>query len=271
MIRAMRHPTAIAAASAILILIGMPAVAARLTPAAAAGFARYASEAEARIRARQASETVLGALAIDTAREGELLNGKPLIEPVNGTTRALPGALLHHWRAAAFVPGASASRMLALLRDYDHLSSYYSPQIISSRALEDHGGTARIAVRFREEEVVTIVLDAEYQVESGLAGARRGFSFSRSAHIFEVDSPGTRRERRRKEGDDEGFLWRLNSYWTFAEFHEGLLIECEAISLTRDIPLGLGWLIAPIVEEFPRQMLEFTLNATKIALMKEAH
>ena len=43
-----------------------------------------------------------------------------------------------------------------------------------------------------------------------------------------------------KEGDDDGFLWRLNTYWSFVEVPGGLLIECEAISLTRDVPARTG-------------------------------
>ena len=58
----------------------------------------------------------------------------------------------------------------------------------------------------------------------------------------------------------------MNSYWTFQEQPEGLFIECEAVSLTRDVPAGLGWLITPIVESLPRASLEFTLTATKNAL-----
>ncbi len=226
---------------------------------------------EARIRAGLSSSTYLEALAIDPRREQDPLNRQTLTEPVDGGTRELPGALLHHWRGAAWVPRATAPRVLALLRDYDHLSSHYAPQIISSRTIADQGQSARLAVRFSQEEVVTIVLDAEYLVESGLTGGDRGFSFSRSVHIFEVDSPGTRRERRRAEGNDDGFLWRLNSYWSFAQVRDGVVIECEAISLTRDVPLGLGWLIAPIIGNLPRQMLEFTLAATKNALNKETH
>jgi len=43
-------------------------------------------------------------------------------------------------------------------------------------------------------------------------------------------------------------------------------MECEAVSLTRDVPLGLGWLITPIIGELPREALEFTMRATKNAL-----
>jgi hypothetical protein len=60
----------------------------------------------------------------------------------------------------------------------------------------------------------------------------------------------------------------LNSYWSFEQRREGLFIECEAVSLTRDVPVGLGWLIMPIIETLPRASLEFTLTATKNALRR---
>jgi hypothetical protein len=235
------------------ILMAAHGAAARLSPSADLEFTRYVASQETRLVQQH---------AIPVVRQ-------PAIEPVNGGARALSGALLHHWRAAALVPHATPKDMLALLRDYNHFSKFYSPQIVSSRALKDDGATATLAMRFKEQKVITVVFDAEYQVESNL-GVDSGYSFSRSTHIWQVDNAGSARERRRTEGDDDGFLWRLNSYWSFASTAEGLLIQCEAVSLTRDIPLGLGWLLAPIVRDLPREMLEFTLDSTQKAL-KEAH
>ena len=51
---------------------------------------------------------------------------------------------------------------------------------------------------------------------------------------------------------------------------DGLLIECEAISLTRDVPAGMGWLVAPIIQDMPRESLKFTLSATQNALSSNA-
>jgi hypothetical protein len=44
-------------------------------------------------------------------------------------------------------------------------------------------------------------------------------------------------------------------------------VQCEAISLSRDIPAGLGWLIAPFIESIPRESLEFTLRSTRAAVL----
>ena len=67
-------------------------------------------------------------------------------------------------------------------------------------------------------------------------------------------------------GNDNGFLWRLYSYWRFQERDGGVYMECEAVSLTRDIPTGLNWLIEPIIRDLPKESLVKTLEATRHAL-----
>ena len=130
-------------------------------------------------------------------------------------------------------------------------------------------------MRFKKKRIVMVVLDAEFQSRSALDSPGRGYSFSRSTHVWQVERPGTSAERRLPEGAGDGFLWRLNSYWSFTQNRERLLMECEAVSLTRDLPAGLDWLIMPIVHSMPRASLEFTLSATRKALTdsttQEAH
>jgi hypothetical protein len=46
-----------------------------------------------------------------------------------------------------------------------------------------------------------------------------------------------------------------------------VFVECRAISLSRNVPLGLGWLIEPIIQKLPRESLINTLAATRHALM----
>lgn len=238
---------------AALLITPVLAPAAHLSPPAVNAFESYIANVEARLATQRSSP----------APE---LKSDLGIEPVNGGSWEVNGGLLHHWRSAALVPDASAKEILALLRDYNHLSRYYSPEVVSSRTLAHNGERATLAMRFKKRQVITVVLDAEFDAESGLDGNNRGYSISRSTHIWQIDQPGTAQEHRRAEGVDDGFLWRLNSYWSFVERPDGLLIECEAVSLTRDVPAGLGWLIAPVIKTLPRASLEFTLTATKNAL-----
>jgi len=235
---------------------GLPA--AQLTPSAAKAFDTYVAGVEARL----ANEPPPAAPASSL-----------VVAPVNGGSWPVAGGRLHHWRAATLVPGATAAQLLALLRDNDHLARYYSPEVVSSRSLRDDGDSAAVAMRFLKRKVITVVLDAEFATQSGLiAAGARGFCFSRSTHIWQVDRAGSTHERRRPEGDDDGFLWRLNSYWTFQETPAGLRIACEAVSLSRDVPAGLGWLIVPIIRALPRDSLEFMLSATgKVLLTRRSY
>jgi hypothetical protein len=49
----------------------------------------------------------------------------------------------------------------------------------------------------------------------------------------------------------------------------GVYVQSEVVSLTRDIPPGLGWLIGPFVNSIPKESLTFTLNATRRAVLAE--
>ncbi len=65
---------------------------------------------------------------------------------------------------------------------------------------------------------------------------------------------------------DRPFHAVVNSYWKFEAKDGGMYIECESISLTRDIPTGLGWLIKPFVTSIPKESLEMTMGSTRAAL-----
>ena len=265
--------------AAVIVALTVPCSSARLGAPAKQAFDAYVATVEKRLDQQHGSpRTYLASLDV-AAGSAELVrqlrSGELRMEPVNGGTRSVTGGLLHHWRGVAFVPGARAADMLALLRDYNRLSTYYAPEVESSRLVAERGDVATVAMRFKKQMVVPIVLDTEYDVRNGLTREGAGYSISRSTHIWEVENPGTAHERRMPEGNDDGFLWRLNTYWSFVEVPGGLLIECEAISLTRDVPAGLGWLVAPVIQDMPRDSLKFTLTATRSGLsstaVKEAH
>ncbi len=259
--------------AAMILALTVPCFSARLSAPARQAFDTYATSVEKRLtRQHDSPATYLASLDSGATTvadlERQLRAGELRMEPVDGGTRPVSGGLLHHWRGVAFVPGGHATDMTALLRDYNRLSTYYAPEVQSSRLVAEHDGVATVAMRFKKQMVVPIVLDTEYDVRMGMTSSSAGYSISRSTHIWEIENPGTAKEHRMTEGDDDGFLWRLNTYWSFLEVPGGLLIECEAISLTRDVPAGLGWLVAPVIQDMPRDSLKFTLTATRNALGK---
>jgi hypothetical protein len=251
--------------TALVILLTVDCWAAHLTPSAEEAYALYVAKVEARVAREHAKPEPYLAVGNSETADRNLE-----VEPVNGGTWPVEGALLHHWRATAFVPNATPKDLLAVLRDFSHFPRHYAPEVVSAQALTDDGETATVAVRFKEQKILTLVLDGQYKVESKLLGNDRGYSASRSLHFWQIDDPGTTHEQRRPEGNDDGFLWRLNSYWSFTRLRGGLLMVCEAVSLTRDVPAGLGWLITPMITDVAREKLEFTMRATRNAMIQKA-
>jgi hypothetical protein len=88
-----------------------------------------------------------------------------------------------------------------------------------------------------------------------------------STRIAVVRDPSQTDEREAPSGHDNGFLWRFNNYCALDERLEGTYVQCESLSLTRETPFGLGWVIGPFVTSIPRESLEFTLDAMRTAVV----
>ena len=187
----------------------------------------------------------------------------------NGALIECPKGLIHHWVGAVFVPGATLERTLALMQDYDRHQAHFSPDVMRSKLVERSGDDFKVYLRFRKKKVITVILDTRHEAHYSPLSATRAFSRSYSTHINEVENAGKANEQQKPEGNDGGFLWRIYSYWRFEEKDGGTYIECESISLTRDIPAGLGWLIRPFVTGIPKESLSFTLNAARTALVRK--
>ena len=184
----------------------------------------------------------------------------------DGRAIACPGGMIHHWEGLAFVPGATLDETLALLQDYDHHAKYYAPDVERSKIERHEGDDFRVLLRFRRHKVITVVLDTEHDVHYVRDSATRAHSRSSAVRIAEVENPGRANEREKAPGEDGGFLWRMETWWRMEERDGGVYVQSEVVSLTRDIPAGLGWLIGPFVTSIPRESLTFTLEATRKAI-----
>jgi hypothetical protein len=201
----------------------------------------------------------------DRLKRGEVVTQR--LETLDrGSSVPVPGGLIHHWMGVVFVPGANLNQTLALLQDYNRHSRIYAPRVLGSRLIQHNGDGFKFFLRLSETKIVTVVLDTEYDVDYRRLDSTKACSRSYSTKVAEVESPGLPGEHEKPTGDDSGFLWRLNSYWRFWERDGGVYIQMEAVSLTRDIPDGIGWLIRPFVTSIPRESLVFTLSRTRLAL-----
>jgi len=180
-----------------------------------------------------------------------------------------PEGIIHHWEGLAFIPGAHLDDVLKVLQDYDRHSLYYAPDVVRSRIELHDGDHFQVFLRFRRQRVITVVLNTEHDVDYFRDAPGLAHSRSSARHIAEVDNPGKSSEREKARDDDNGFLWGMETWWRFEEKDGGVYVQSEVVSLSRDIPAGLGWMIGPLVAAVPRESLAFTLEATRKAVLAQ--
>jgi hypothetical protein len=182
----------------------------------------------------------------------------------------VPHGLIHDWIGAVFIPAVNLEKTLALIQDYDHHQNIYKPEVMASRLISHHDGDFQIYMRLLKKKIITVVLDTDHDVHYRSLDPTRSLCRSYTTRIAEVENAGTPKEEVLPPDTGYGFLWRLYSYWRFQEKEGGgVSLECRAISLTRDVPLGLGWMIEPIIQKLPKESLIRTLEATRQALHAE--
>lgn len=207
------------------------------------------------------------AQAYEELRRGEVKMRK-LETLQDGAAIHCPGGMIHHWVGLAFIPGAKLQAVLGVLEDYDQHAVYYAPDVERSKIESRDGDHFRVFLRFRRHKVVTVVLDTEHDVRYFLDSETWVHSRSSAVRIAQVENAGKSDEREKTPGDDDGFLWRMETWWRMIERDGGVYVQSEVVSLTRDIPAGLAWLIGPFVTSIPKESLAFTLDATRKAVAK---
>ena len=247
-----------------------------LKPETVQAFDRYVQSTEARIKSEVSqTEKFLYVDRLAEPRRSQVLaalkRGEIFMERLQtldpaGQKIEAPNAIIHHWLGAVFAPGANLRETLILMQDYNHHQDIYKPEVVRSRLLTHQGDDFTIYYRLRKKKIITITLNTSHEVHYFQVDPRRWYSRSYSTRIAEVANADTPNEREKPIGHDGGFLWRINSYWKFEGKDGGVYIECESVSLTRDIPTGLGWLIKPFITSIPKESLEMTMGSTRAAL-----
>jgi hypothetical protein len=124
-----------------------------------------------------------------------------------------------------------------------------------------------------KKKIITVVLDTFHDVHYSFPAPNQASCRSHTTEILEIEHAGTPQETKSPPDTGYGFLWRLNSYWRIEEMTGGAYVDCRAISLTRDIPSALAWVLNPAVRNLPKQSLINTLAATRkaVATMVTVH
>lgn len=256
---------------AVLALAGGFVIAAPAGPApdTLAGWAAYAAATDARVERELASSR--GFLAQDFApdaaadrqavRSGRLVIRRIETPGNGGGPIDVPSGLIHHWRGAVLITGLTLDVLMGhLQRDVPDLGQ---EDVLRAAVLSRGIDTMTVFLRLQRTKFVTVIYNTEHVVRFRHYGKARAFSASVATKIGEVEAAGTPRERELPPGDDRGFLWRWNAYWRYEEAPGGVLVECESLSLSRDVPSLLRYLVAPLVESTARESMERTLSSMR--------
>jgi len=261
------------------VLFAQLAAAAELKQKTTAAFDRYVAATEARF----ANELKPGGpfLYIDALNNNDrqkayqqLKNGEILVEKLE--TKApgvsaddVPDGMVHHWVGLIFIPGVTLAQTLPLVKDYDRRADLYKPDVIASRTTWHKGDDYKMFLRLHQKKFTTVVFNTDYDVHWGSVSPTQVYSNSISTRIAEVKDPDKPDGPELPVGTGHGYLWRLNSYWRFEEKDGGVYLQCEALSLTRDMPYGMGWLLKPLVTSIPKASLNRALGQTRTVVQQE--
>ncbi len=166
-----------------------------------------------------------------------------------GRAVAVPGGIIHEWRGSILVRGTTVGELV------DRLMHPGTPppqdDVLESRVLGREGDLLRVYLKLSRKAIVTVVYDTEHDVRFERAG--RALATSRSASTSIVETGG----------GDRGFLWRLNSYWTYRQQDEGVRVEVLSVSLSRDVPRLIRPVAGPIIGRIARESMARTLEAVR--------
>jgi putative flippase GtrA len=246
---------------------------AKLQPKTAQGFAKYVAAVEARRAKEIASHepfleferypAAQQARVMAALKRGEVYVERGRVSRDQAAAEiSIDGGLINHWRGTVFVPDVKLDHLLKVLQE-PQADKHKQEDVLSSRVVSRNGDSQKVFLRLRRTKFVTVVYDTEYDVDYKRLAPDRAFSNSISTRIVEIENPGTPRERALPEGDDHGYMWRLNSYWRYKQVDGGVLVEIESLTLSRDLPAIVGPLIRPIVNSTARESMTRTLSSVR--------
>ena len=269
---------------ATLILLGAiacstTATAAELKQKTTTAFDRYVAATEARFANELRPDgpfLYIDAMNPDVRRQAydQLKNGEILVQKLEtkapGVSSDVPDGMVHHWVGLIFIPGATLAKTLPIVKDYDRRAELYKPDVSASRTLAHNGDDFKMFLRLHQKKFTTVDFNTTYDVHWGSVDSTKVYSNSISTRIAEVKDPDKPDGEELPVGTGHGYLWRLNTYWRFEEKDGGVYLQCEALSLTRDMPIGLGWLLKPLVTSIPKASLNRALGQTRNVVEQES-
>ena len=234
-------------------MVDSPVMAAKLQEKTLTAWKEYVRLTEERIKEELNSSTGFLAQDFQAVPKAQMerdaaLSGQILVEKMKtlnprGRKIKVPAGTIHHWRGSVFIPDVELESVLAQVR-YPAQQKDLQEDVLESRILEEDEDSLRLYLKLVRSKIVTVTYNTEHLIEYQRHGEGLASSRSIATRIVELDQAGTPAEREKPEGQDHGFLWKLNSYWRYQQVDGGVLVECESLTLSRGVPA----ILAPFIQ-----------------------
>ena len=253
---------------ALLLLTSLRMSGAELKQETIDAFNQYVATLETRLESRWRGQDFLWSDSLP--RREELYQGALLVAPASGNGNIeIKGGMIQDWTGAIFIPSADIASVLAVAQDYAHHAEIYKPEVVKTLVRSRTDNDFVVYMRLLKSKLfLSDVLDSEHEIHFVQVDSKRVYSRAYSTRITEVSNPGKASERDLPVGKDRGLLWRMNGYWFYEERAGGVVVECESVTLTRDVPFGMGKLVSPIIKELPAESLRKGLESTRQAVLQ---
>ncbi len=247
-----------------LLLFAALAARAELKPETTAAYQKYIAALDSQMAAQDHAQAGFLWIDRDASRQQAVRRGEIVTQQVKSLS--VPGGMIQHWIGGVFLPGATLAQVERLDQDYADYGKIYGPDVSRVKVISHDGNHFVVSYRITKTKVLTAVMDTVHAIDYLPLGPTRLAIQSRSESVRQVEDAGKPSERDLAEGEGSGFLWAMDSYWRMEERDGGVYVECEAVTLSRDVPFGLGALVDPILQSFAEESLKKTIEAKRQAV-----
>lgn len=277
-----RSSLSLLTAIAFTALLAIPARPKELKPETVAAFDLYVRGTEARIHRdlRDGRFLTIDNLADAERSEAyaQLRQGQIYVRRLRGGEDGedgepidIPHGLIHHWVGIVFIPGVTLGETLCELQDYEDQPYKYAPLVQQAKILAHRGNEFANYRQLYHKQIVTVVLNAEFEDVYERLNARQAAIWSRSTRIAEVAGFHQPGEHELPVGNDHGYVWRYETYYHVEEKDGGVYVQAESVLLSRTVPAIFAWLVNPLIESIPRHVLSDLLSDTRKAVLARRH
>ncbi len=257
----------------LLFLFVMIADAATLTPPTVQAWDRYYKWADTKVsqEVRDLSKFLIQDRLSPKERQEiqhRLQTGQAYVERMTNVVPgnekfSVPDGEIHHWWGTILLPKIKMAQLMPFLKDYNHHAGKFS-DVVGSKLISREGEHFTISYRLRRTKVITVNFNTTQDATYYPVDASHVWSKSAATKIAELEDAGTPKEKELPPGEDQGFLWRLVSWWRFQETEAGVIVELESASLSRDIPFALK--LIPFVSSYIRSTPKETLESVLLSI-----